>query len=53
MIHNRKVAVAVPCLNEERQGGDVLASLQSEVYVALVIDDASTDGIAHQVALAA
>ena len=44
MLLNKSIAVVVPCFNEERQIGQVLATLPDFVDLVVVVNDASTDG---------
>jgi glycosyltransferase involved in cell wall biosynthesis len=44
MLHDRKVAVVVPCYNEDRQVGKVLQTMPEFVDLVIVVDDASRDG---------
>ncbi len=44
MLENKTVAVVVPCYNEETQIERVLTTLPAFVDLAIVVDDASTDG---------
>jgi glycosyltransferase involved in cell wall biosynthesis len=43
MLHDRKIAVVVPCYNEETQIGKVLATMPDYVDLVVVVDDLSTD----------
>jgi glycosyltransferase involved in cell wall biosynthesis len=43
MLHQQRVAVVVPCFNEERQITGVIASMPAAVDAIVVVDDASTD----------
>jgi len=49
MLLNKSIAVVVPCFNEERQIGRVLATLPAFVDLVVVVNDASTDGTAAAV----
>ena len=43
MLHDKKVAVVVPCYNEHRQVGKVLGTMPSFVDLVIVVDDSSRD----------
>lgn len=52
MMCQKRVAVVVPCFNEQQQIPGVIASMPAEVDAIVVIDDASTDSTAATVELA-
>jgi glycosyltransferase involved in cell wall biosynthesis len=43
MLYDRKIAVVVPCYNEQTQIGKVLATMPDYVDLVIVVDDLSTD----------
>lgn len=49
MLHNKTIAVIVPCYNEETQILHVLSTMPEFVDLILVINDKSTDATAGQV----
>ena len=50
MLHNKTIAVVVPCYNEETQITEVLASMPDFVDRIIVVNDFSTDQTAQVVA---
>lgn len=49
MLHNKKIAVVVPCYNEERQIGIVIDSMPDFVDRIIVVNDCSKDNMAEVV----
>jgi glycosyltransferase involved in cell wall biosynthesis len=49
MLNNKSIAVVVPCYNEEKQIGGVLASMPDFVDLIIVVNDKSKDGTAAKV----
>ena len=43
MLHNKTIAVVVPCYNEETQIGKVLSTMPDYVDLIIVVDDLSKD----------